>query len=49
VGHNEALAASLVWRFLQFVITIATGLIVICRYGAGLKDVLENRKKMPEG
>ncbi|MCF8085495.1 MAG: flippase-like domain-containing protein [Desulfohalobiaceae bacterium] len=45
VGHSEALAASLVWRFLQFAITVATGLIVMFRYGAGLKDVLESRKK----
>ncbi|MCF8029847.1 MAG: flippase-like domain-containing protein [Desulfohalobiaceae bacterium] len=44
VGHNEALAASLIWRFLQYVITTATGLIVMFRYGgSGLKDVLERR------
>jgi len=47
VGHNEALAASLVWRFLQYVITLAMGLLVMFRYGAGLKDVLERRKARP--
>ena len=44
VGHNEALAASLVWRFVQLVITLATALIVFSKQGMGLKHLLQRRK-----
>jgi len=44
VGHNEALAASLIWRFLQYVITLGTGLLVVCRHGADLRELWERRR-----
>ncbi len=44
VGHNEALAASLIWRFQQYVITAVTGLIVFARHGAGFRDLLTRRR-----
>ena len=45
VGHNEALAASLIWRSMQYVITISTGLMVMFRYGgSGFRDLLEQHR-----
>jgi hypothetical protein len=44
VGHNEALAASLIWRFLQYAITLVTALVVVLRHGAGLKELWRRRK-----
>jgi len=49
VGHNEALAASLLWRFMQYAITLATALVVMLRYGAGLKEVWKRRKGQAVG
>ena len=43
IGHNEALAASLIWRVSQYLITICVGLLVAFREGAGLKSLLRQR------
>lgn len=45
IEHNEALAASLIWRVVQYIITVSFGLLLAVKEGAAFKDLLVSTRR----